>query len=279
MQTAKIEYCRIPNSIEITEFHLAFYYQLFAHMQIQWESADTWKLIMVYEGELEILSEQGCIHLKKDQLVLLPPNVKYDYSNPFDNPNKFTFISFKLTHAPSTYCQPLSLSSTETLELITLVRSIQRNYVKVDYNIIGIHEDNLSKALITKKRMEIYLLSILSPKRVPIESFSSDYNRILDYLSKNVYRNLTLKTISRELNMSPSNIKRLFSKYAKISIMQYFNQLRTQTAISLLQTGTSVKEVSEMLDYSSQSAFCTSFKNLIGVAPSTYYRAVPTVLE
>lgn len=279
MQVTRNEYYKIPNSIDITAFHRSFYYHISPHTQNEWDSQGTWKLIMVYEGELEIVSGVERIYMKKNQLILLPSGIQYVCVNSFESENKIAYVSFQMDSIPEGHSQVVTLSTTETLELITLVRAIQKNYLRNHDYIIGIHENNLSKASITKKRLEIYLLSIFSPKRVPVECFSSDYNRIVEYLTKNVYRNLTLNIISQELNMSPSNIKRLFSKYAKVSIMQYFNQLRVQNAISLLQSGISVKAVSEILDYSSQSAFCTSFKNIMGIAPSNYYRSVPEKTE
>ena len=52
--------------------------------------------------------------------------------------------------------------------------------------------------------------------------------------------------------------------------MHYFNLLKVNRALDLLNEGYSVGHVSEMLSFSSPSAFSTAFKNLTGVSPSHF---------
>ena len=104
----------------------------------------------------------------------------------------------------------------------------------------------------------------------PYNNADQDYQRIVGYLRGNIHRNLTIPMIARELEMSVSNLKRIFSLYAGMGIMKYLSQLKFQKAVQLLEQGHSVLEVSEMLAYTSQSVFSTAFKNTMGVPPSKY---------
>ena len=90
------------------------------------------------------------------------------------------------------------------------------------------------------------------------------------FLSENVHAGLTLPEIARQLHMSVSNVKLIFSRYSGMGVMKYYTNLKMQAAVTYLGEGLSVKEVAERLSYSSQSAFCTAFKNHTGLPPSQY---------
>ena len=62
--------------------------------------------------------------------------------------------------------------------------------------------------------------------------------------------------------------KVLFEKYAGISIHKYFLKLKFKVATKLLKEGLSVSEVSEKLNFSSQSYFSVSYKREMRISPS-----------
>ena len=70
--------------------------------------------------------------------------------------------------------------------------------------------------------------------------------------------------------MSPVSVKQTFSRYAGMSIMAYFNNLKITAAISMLKSGMTVQEVAQRLGFSSQNYFSTVFKRIRGVSPSTF---------
>lgn len=118
--------------------------------------------------------------------------------------------------------------------------------------------------------MELFLFHAFSGQTLPRKSINGYYKHIVKYLKENMHRNITLSEVADELNMSVSNVKKIFSKYSGMSVMAYFNRCKIEQAILMLKAGDSVKEVAEKLGYSSQSAFYNSFKNITGVSPSKF---------
>lgn len=94
------------------------------------------------------------------------------------------------------------------------------------------------------------------------------FQQAVHYMTEHIYEQPTVLEIAKHCFLSESGLKRLFTKYAGISIHKYFLTLKFKTASQLLQDGMSVREVSEKLNFSSQSYFSVSFKRETGINPS-----------
>ena len=59
-------------------------------------------------------------------------------------------------------------------------------------------------------------------------------------------------------------------KYAGMGVMKYYNSLRIQKAMELMQNGKNISETSEILNFSSQQYFTEVFKRQCGMTPSEH---------
>ena len=93
---------------------------------------------------------------------------------------------------------------------------------------------------------------------------------ILSVLEQNIYRKLTISQIAKLCNMSESNLKKVFNKYAAKGIMNYFNTIKIKKAAQCIGSGMSIKETACLLGFSDQNYFSTVFKRVMGVSPAKY---------
>lgn len=84
------------------------------------------------------------------------------------------------------------------------------------------------------------------------------------------YENLSVPQIAELCNMSQICLQQTFSKYAGMGIIKYFNRLKIEKAIKMLQKGSSVQETADALGFSSQNYFSTTFKRITGKTPTSY---------
>ena len=91
-------------------------------------------------------------------------------------------------------------------------------------------------------------------------------------MKDNCYRQLTVSDIANLLNMSASNIKRVFAIYSDIGIAKYFLNLRIRRAKEMLQEGLSPYEVAEKLGFK-PNYFYTVFKREVGITPNKYAKS------
>lgn len=94
------------------------------------------------------------------------------------------------------------------------------------------------------------------------------FKRALQIMNERISEQLSVENLAEELNMSVSSLKRLFDKYAGMSVHKYFLTLKIKTATVLLKSGMSVSEVSDALGFSSQGYFSATYKRETGNNPS-----------
>ena len=87
-------------------------------------------------------------------------------------------------------------------------------------------------------------------------------------MNERVAEQLSVSELAASLNMSVSSLKRLFDKYAGISVHKYFLNLKIKTATLMLKGGMSVSETADTLGFSSAGYFSTTYKRETGNNPS-----------
>jgi YesN/AraC family two-component response regulator len=83
---------------------------------------------------------------------------------------------------------------------------------------------------------------------------------------------LSLKDVSKELDINPAYLSREFSKYFEnLSYGEYIRKLRIEKAIELLETSNhSLTEIAYLTGFSDQSHFTRIFKKIRGENPSDF---------
>lgn len=136
-------------------------------------------------------------------------------------------------------------------------------------------------AHITAIRIEFFLLELLrnntTEKALQTPEKSEIYRHIVDIMNKHCCEALSLGQIAALCNMSVSSLKKAFQKFSDKGVMKYFNCLKIRKAVSMLDEGLPIKEVSARLAFSSQNYFHVVFKRETGCSPGNYRNRNTTV--
>lgn len=94
---------------------------------------------------------------------------------------------------------------------------------------------------------------------------------VVDFMTVNLHRKLTLDELARSARISRSHVWRLFKTEAGMPPGQYLQKLRMQKACRLLSTTLmSVKRISIEVGYSDKSLFGRHFRKAHALTPSEY---------
>jgi AraC-like DNA-binding protein len=141
-------------------------------------------------------------------------------------------------------------------------------------NIIDSKMRGVEYEIETSRLISDILLSVLLEKSVEKENGSkrqSCTEKVIDYIEQHIDEDLRVETIARSLFLSPEHIIRTFRKEKGQTPYQYIKARKMLRAKKLLQTtNIPLKEVAEMVGYSSLNAFSTQFKNTMGISPREF---------
>lgn len=139
----------------------------------------------------------------------------------------------------------------------------------------------LQKEKHTQQPVESLLLTILnnflknkhgSKKKMPAWA-----QELKELIQDHIDTNLSLKELSKGLEINPSYLSREFSKYFEnMSFGEYIRKLRIEKAIELMRSSRySLTEVAYLTGFSDQSHFNRIFKKHTGKTPSAYKKTSP----
>ncbi|MEM6344518.1 MAG: AraC family transcriptional regulator [Bacteroidota bacterium] len=102
---------------------------------------------------------------------------------------------------------------------------------------------------------------------------------IIDYIRKNLHKNLSIKELSDKVCMSESNFHRVFKNELNVSPIEFINNERIKLATSLLQNpNKKIKEVCIECGFNSLSYFTRIFKRKNQLSPKAYQSQVQSQL-
>ena len=143
-----------------------------------------------------------------------------------------------------------------------------------------IHPRNFSSMLIANYLEEIVIntyrsfynkmFSIYKPNRF-INNTQKVVYKVINYIDTNI---LTLKKLvsnADDFDYSYNYLAHIFQREMGVSIGEYYNRKRFETAVSwLTTTDMPVTEIADKLNYQSIHAFSRAFKKRFGMSPSQY---------
>lgn len=165
------------------------------------------------------------------------------------------------------------------LNLLELVVSIWR--ISKDYNL---NSDNSNFGNFLAEYMSINNMNLIRTwmidnirrtcdelARVKKNNLSGIVKSAIDYLTQNYNKAITLESMSRELNISPTYFSKIFKEETGCTFIDYLTKLRIEQAKKLMTNSSyGNKEICELIGYSDPNYFSRVFKKIVGVTPTEY---------
>lgn len=95
--------------------------------------------------------------------------------------------------------------------------------------------------------------------------------KVVRYMYKHIYENLTLEEIAEEFELSKSYLNAIFQKYTRHSPVDFFINLKMKEACKILRSSDLyIYQVAQKLGYADQYYFSRIFKKVVGISPKEY---------
>ncbi|WP_283678494.1 AraC family transcriptional regulator [Lentilactobacillus sp. Marseille-Q4993] len=118
---------------------------------------------------------------------------------------------------------------------------------------------------------EDYYKSIVD---APISEVEARIDGIKEWIRANLSEKLRVNDVAEEFELNPHYLVRLFKNYTNMTVIQYINSLKLDSAKELLlRTNLPIKQIASMSFYPDEKRFMKNFKSQLNLTPSEYRRA------
>lgn len=271
----------VKDEVEVKSLYTLFKRQHQCGYSFIGEMHDFWEMMYVIDGEVTVSADENIHEFRSGDIIFHKPLELHKFNVDGKNGATLLVISFDMTGklADSMKNAAYHLNGFQRSVINNFLEFLDVEYEKTadlrgeknSPNILTYFENDsifLQTTALFITRMVLMLSggakTLLKTKTYETELFK----KALQIMNENISENISVSDIAENLNMSVSGLKRLFNKYAGMSVHKYFLTLKIKTATIMLKNGTPVGEVADSLGFSSQAYFSATYKRETGNNPS-----------
>ena len=251
----------------IKNYHSAFTFDWKKKFIFNGEFHNFWEIVFIESGKVYSTEEEKIYTLEENQMIFHAPMEFHRIRTAAQNEARGKIITFESVG---------TLPDTVKNGVFTLTEEEKEDYRYTFFKIYNLfRNDNATDLdiLEAESRLKAFIIRISRTKSSEKKHNSPSakaYNKVASFMADNVSLNLSVDEIARRNFISTSYLKHLFSKYAGISPKKHLAHLQIQVANELLDSGKTVCEVAEALNFSSTNYFSTFYKKQTGKPPLKY---------
>lgn len=268
----------VKNQIEITAFYSFFEERLPCRWNFEGEAHDFWECVYVISGDIFASGDGRIYHLKSGEIIFHKPMEFHRLWVDNDDGAEIMVFSFSVKGSFfDVFRDKVFLLSEEEQDILAYMLK----FIRASYKPINGVSSELSYLAVSTER-EGYLQHIVSFLLLLYYSLAENNNtakaektleaqifrRAVEFMKKNVSRQLSLEKIAKNSQTSLSSLKRIFERYTGIPVHKYFVNMKIKAATELLRDGFSVTYTAEALGFCSQAHFSKVYKSVTGKNPS-----------
>lgn len=220
-----------------------------------------------------LLSGQGTINidnktyfLKKNDFYIVPANSNYEYFTEVDDPYQRYWVCMEGTLIDGLYNTYFKEKN------IVIANADFSPYFKQLFNILKKSDDILTDEHDIPLLIHEFFLTAANnlsfPEYFNSKSVKGSAATLKNYICSNFSRSFSLQEMSDKFCMSKNQIINVFKKEYHITPQLFSTLYKLDMAEEMLKRGTSVKETSQYLGYSTDKYFSSIFKKYKKKSPS-----------
>ena len=263
----------IPRPVALTGIYTAFSEQIASDYVFRGETHDFYELVLVCEGRVGVTANADSFVLETGCAVLHSP-MEFHSLRGVGSPARIIIFSFAADRMPTFDNHRFTVGEENIRRAERAVELLRANTHAKEKEIGSILSGRERAAQQALCELEILLLTLTEPSanvQFDASAGARNYRRALQVIENHLTEPLDTAALAKLSHMSPSLLKKTFSRYAGVGVMEYIRTRKINHAIPRLRAGGSVKEIAADLGFTDAGYFSTVFRRVTGHSP-TYYR-------
>lgn len=236
---------------------------------------DYWEFTIVLEGAMNNYTQKGKKSYPSGSVLISTTEHAHFILNASKEPLRYANFMVKETYI----IQILKLLAPDVLDKLLQGESqffLKRRIMQeIESTLLNADLEDPEKAKHNEELLRSALLLLLSSLVISSDFSTEKTNKWVANLNKiireNDYLKLTTNELSEKLGYSRSQLTILFEKHFKKTPHEYLMNLKFEHATYLLlNTDTTITEISDKLGYANPAAFYKAFRKVYGTTPLEY---------
>lgn len=269
----------VTRQIQLTAFYSLFEVHYEKGYEFPGESHNFWECLYVADGEVCVSGDERVYNLTRGSIIFHKPLELHKFIVTGEKGADLFIFSFTAEGPLTAWLGEKVFALTESQQkllqdLYAFARQNSENADSYRHRYLGSFVRLPAFSQTAASYLELLMLSLAEAGAVSSASSDPDavlFSRAVNFLNSNIHRQPSVPEIARFCGVSESGLKRIFDKYAGISVHKYLLKLKIKTAIQLLRGGETVSRTAEVLGFNSQSYFSRAFRRETGISPSQVY--------
>ena len=238
------------------------HYECGADYTVNRKSFDSFLLLYIVRGRAYFVQDGVRTELGKDSFALIDCYKPHEYGA--IGPCEMYWLHFDGPSARGVY------------EVIAnRGASMPKRFDRSLRTLVEIFDRTAAYGPIEEAEMNRLIVCLLTEFLLSAEQGPSGENEVIEeirnYILDNPDKELSLEALSRRANLSPYHFIRIFKRQVGTTPHDYLIHARLNLAkFYLLSTNNSIKEITYLCGFSSESGFCTCFKKHTGMSPAMF---------
>ena len=226
------------------------------------------KLYFILDGECTIKINEKIFLCKKNDLILIPANIKMDFLNIKEV--KWYWVHFNVLFKVKTMYADLFNNFSDHFVISTKEGFVQKYVTEIHKH--SQLKTPIDEFMVKCNLMQLIRLYITKANLKPTLKVNDNilYN-INQYMLEHMRSGVTNEALAKIANLNVNYFIRWFKQQTSYSPLQYYNYRKIELARGMLDhTDRSISEILETLGFLDHSYFSRLFKKIVGVSPSEY---------
>ena len=283
---------KLDKEISISGIYTFYYLEHSKSYYYVGEKHNFWELVYVDSGEISAIADSNGYTLSQGDIIFHKPMEFHSMAAVNKKPHNVLVITFE-TDSPA-----MDFFSNKIFTVNPTQKKLLNLILKEFRDAFGAFYSSVRKCDFTLDQHQkwAYEIGVLHIEHFLLELMREDYyvkrsgkinklakknvenaivESIKEYLSENLYANLTLADICNHFNMSKSYLCQLFKNETEFGIIDYYIDLKIKEAKFLIREGRlNFTQIAEKLGYNSLQHFTRTFKTKVKMPPRLYEKSI-----
>lgn len=230
------------------------------------------ELVLFLDGESQLISKNIQLSLEKGSLVLIERENFHQFV--VTSPQNYVrcILAFEKTS------DALESVLNEVVQGVSVMQIPPKSVLNVFESLQRVCASFLSEEL-KKEVIEAGITSILAELKLysgeSIDkhiSLSNQSRQALNFIDLNFNKDITVQSVAKALNVSPSSLSHRFKDELNISVYRYISEKRLSEARKLISQGESLSAAAEKCGFKDYSCFFRLYKKRYSRSPSAHLK-------